>query len=81
MQEAHWRLNHLGHAVIFCEDEYAALKNADAVVIVTEWNQFRNLDLEKVKNELRRPVFIDLRNIYRRADVEQKGFHYVGVGQ
>ncbi len=81
MQEARWRLKHFGQAVIFCEDEYAALKNADALVIVTEWNQFRNLDLEKVKNELRRPVFIDLRNIYRRADVEQKGFHYVGVGQ
>ena len=81
MQEAHWRLKHFGQAVIFCEDEYAALKNADALVIVTEWNQFRNLDLERVKNELRRPVFIDLRNIYRRADVEQKGFHYVGVGQ
>ena len=81
MQEAHCRLKHLGQAVIFCEDEYAALKNADALVIVTEWNQFRNLDLERVKNELRRLVFIDLRNIYRRADVEQKGFHYVGVGQ
>jgi len=81
MQEANWRLKHFGQVVIFCEDEYAALKNADALVIVTEWNQFRNLDLEKVKNELRRSVFIDLRNIYRRADVEQKGFHYVGVGQ
>ncbi len=81
MQEARWRLKHFGQAVIFCEDEYAALKNADALVIVTEWNQFRNLDLERVKNELRRLVFIDLRNIYRRADVEQKGFHYVGVGQ
>ena len=81
MQEANWRLKHFGQVVIFCEDEYAALKNADALVIVTEWNQFRNLNLEKVKNELRRPVFIDLRNIYRRADVEQKGFHYVGVGQ
>ena len=81
MQEANWRLKHFGQVVIFCEDEYAALKNADALVIVTEWNQFRNLDLERVKNELRRLVFIDLRNIYRRADVEQKGFHYVGVGQ
>jgi len=81
MQEAHWRLKHLGQAVSFCSDEYDTMHNADALVIVTEWNQFRNLDLEKVKNELRRSVFIDLRNIYRRADVEQKGFHYVGVGQ
>jgi len=81
MQEARWRLKHLGEAVILCEDEYATMKNADALVIVTEWNQFRNLDLEKVKNELRRSIFIDLRNIYRRSDVEQKGFYYVGVGQ
>lgn len=81
LEEAHCRLKHIGQAVIFCEDEYTTMKNADALVIVTEWNQFRNLDLEKVKNELRRSVFIDLRNIYRRADVEQKGFHYVGVGQ
>jgi UDPglucose 6-dehydrogenase len=81
MQEACWRLKRLGEAVIFCEDEYTTMKNADALVIVTEWNQFRNLDLDKVKNTLRRPIFIDLRNIYRRSDVEQKGFYYVGVGQ
>jgi len=81
MQEACWRLNRLGEAVIFCEDEYATMKNADALVIVTEWNQFRNLDLDKVKNALRRPIFIDLRNIYRRSDVERRGLYYVGVGQ
>jgi len=81
MQEARWRLKHLGEAVIFCEDEYTTMKNADALVIVTEWNQFRNLDLEKVKNELSRRIFVDLRNIYRRSDIEQKGFYYVGVGQ
>ena len=81
MQEARWRLKHLGEAVILCEDEYATMKNADALVIVTEWNQFRNLDLDKVKNALRRPIFIDLRNIYRRSDVERRGLYYVGVGQ
>ena len=63
------------------EDEYSAMKGADALVIITEWNQYRNLDFNRVKNLLKSPVIFDLRNIYKRNDIEKKGFTYYGVGQ
>ena len=50
-------------------------------MILTEWNQFRNLDLAKVKELLRAPNFFDFRNVYTRERMEQQGFKYVGVGQ
>jgi UDPglucose 6-dehydrogenase len=50
------------------------------MLILTEWDQFRALDLDRVKTALRSPVIIDLRNIYRPAEVAAKGFTYVGVG-
>ena len=81
LKEAAWRLKPLGEKVTFASDEYDALKGADALVILTEWNQFRNLDLDRVKGLLRQPYFFDLRNIYRRGVVEAKGFRYFGVGQ
>jgi len=62
-------------------DEYAACGDADALVIATEWNQFWNLDLERVKKALRTPLMVDLRNIYKRRDVEEKGLAYVAVGR
>ncbi|HTQ14286.1 MAG TPA: UDP-glucose/GDP-mannose dehydrogenase family protein [Rhizomicrobium sp.] len=65
----------------FCEDAYAALDGADGVVILTEWNEFRALDLPKVKSLLKRPLMVDLRNIYRPAQMAQAGFRYVSVGR
>jgi UDPglucose 6-dehydrogenase len=67
--------------VVFCRDAYEAAKGADALVIVTEWNQFRNLDLEKVKGLLRQPLFFDLRNIYEPEKVKKLGFKYFCVGR
>jgi UDPglucose 6-dehydrogenase len=61
-------------------DPYACVEGADAMLILTEWDQFRALDLDRVKTALRSPVIIDLRNIYRPAEVAAKGFTYVGVG-
>jgi UDPglucose 6-dehydrogenase len=81
LAEAKWRLADMGDSVTFFEDEYEAMRGADALVIVTEWNQYRNLDLERVKNLLASPVFFDLRNIYKRKDMEEKGFSYYAVGQ
>jgi UDPglucose 6-dehydrogenase len=63
------------------KDAYAAANGADAVVIVTEWNQFRALDLARLKAEMHQPVLIDLRNIYRREEVEPLGFTYRCVGR
>jgi UDPglucose 6-dehydrogenase len=66
--------------VAFCDDAYAAIDGADVMVIVTEWNEFRALDLERVKGLMKRPLVVDLRNIYSAADMDAAGFEYHGVG-
>ncbi len=65
----------------YCDDPYAIAQGADAMIILTEWNQFRNLDLEKVKSLLKSPIFIDLRNVYEPNKIKELGFKYVGVGR
>ena len=67
--------------VIYCEDAYEAMEGADAAVIVTEWDAFRALDFERARDRLKRPLLVDLRNLYDRADVERHGFRYVAVGR
>jgi UDPglucose 6-dehydrogenase len=67
--------------VTYCEDAYACAEGADALVIVTEWEQFRALDLPRLKEIMARPVVVDLRNIYRRDEMLRHGFTYVAVGQ
>jgi len=81
LEEAKWRLKDTGDSLSLFEDEYETMAGADALVIVTEWNQYRNLDFERVKKLLAAPVLFDLRNIYKRADMEKKGFRYYAVGQ
>jgi UDPglucose 6-dehydrogenase len=66
--------------VDFAPDAYAAIDGADALVIVTEWNAFRALDLKRVKATLKAPIIVDLRNIYRPQDMAELGFSYQGVG-
>jgi UDPglucose 6-dehydrogenase len=65
----------------YAENEYDAIKDADILVIVTEWNQFRALDMDKVKKLLKAPKIADLRNIYNPTDMRELGFEYVGVGR
>jgi UDPglucose 6-dehydrogenase len=65
----------------YATDEYDAIKGADVLVIVTEWNQFRALDMEKVKALLKSPKIVDLRNIYEPKDMRSLGFEYIGVGR
>ncbi len=67
--------------LIGCDDAYDAMRGADAVVLATEWNQFRNLDLARMKSLLRAPVLIDLRNVYDPERVAAHGLHYVSVGR
>ena len=62
-------------------DAYSAAEGADAVVLVTEWNQFRNLELERIKGLMRRPILVDLRNVYEPERVRALGFEYYGVGR
>jgi len=67
--------------VVMCDDAYAAMKDADALVVLTEWNEFRALDLERAKKLLRRPVVVDLRNIYAPNEMVAAGFKYTGIGR
>ncbi len=67
--------------VTFCKDAYEACEDADAMVLVTEWNQFRMLDLERVRKLLRDPVVVDLRNVYKPEPMRQAGFRYHSVGR
>ena len=72
---------HYINGIEYASDEYDAIDGADALVIITEWNQFRALDMEKVKELLKAPKIADLRNIYEPSDMRHMGFEYVGVGR
>jgi UDPglucose 6-dehydrogenase len=67
--------------VDFKDDPYAAAEGADALVIITEWDQFRALDLGRIKGLMKRPVMVDLRNIYKPEDMRARGFAYTSVGR
>jgi len=67
--------------IIPCTDAYDAAQGADVLVLMTEWNLFRNLDLNQVKSALRHPLFIDLRNVYDPERMADMGFHYISVGR
>ncbi len=64
-----------------CRDAYDAAEGAEALVIVTEWNQFRNLDFGKLKTLMRAPILLDLRNIYDPERVAAAGFKHVSIGR
>jgi len=67
--------------MIPCKDPYDAATGADALVLMTEWNEFRNLDFVKLKTLMRKPVLIDLRNVYESHRVTSVGFHHISVGR
>jgi UDPglucose 6-dehydrogenase len=67
--------------VVYADDEYAAVKGADALVFVTEWNQFRALDMTRIRDLMKTPKIADLRNIYEPEDMRELGFEYMGVGR
>jgi UDPglucose 6-dehydrogenase len=67
--------------VVWAQDSYAAAKDADALVIITEWNEFRALDLHRLKGAMAGDVIVDLRNIYRPAEMEAAGVRYFSIGR
>jgi UDPglucose 6-dehydrogenase len=67
--------------VTYCENAYDCAKGGDALVIVTEWEQFRALDLRRLKSAMARPIMVDLRNAYNAAQLKQAGFTYHGIGR
>ena len=67
--------------VTYCQDAYETAQGADALVIATEWNEFRALNFERIRTAMKKPVVVDLRNVYDRARMRNQGFHYVSVGR
>ena len=72
--------HHFGDRITYCEHAYEAVDGADALVLCTEWNQFRNPDFDRVRTLLKQPVVFDGRNIYTGSRLPEKGFTYYGVG-
>lgn len=67
--------------IAWCKDSYDAIKGADALVLLTEWNEFLQLDLDKVKASLKTPLVIDLRNIYKRQEMQKAKIKYISIGR
>jgi len=65
----------------WCDETYATMVDADVLVIITEWNAFRGLDLDRVKSLLKVPVMVDLRNIYEPTEMADRGFSYHCIGR
>ncbi len=65
----------------YCKDAYECMTGADALVLITEWNEFRALDLARVKSVLRQPVLVDLRNVYSPDEMKEAGFRYSSIGR
>ena len=81
MEEARGKLKHL-KGIIFCKNEYEATEGADALAIITEWNQFRRLDFARIKKIMKDNYIFDLRNIYSKEIIEKEdGFKYFSVGR
>jgi len=70
-----------GDRISFCETPYDCLENADALIIATEWNEFRTPDFDKILSGLKEPVIFDGRNVFDVAAMEKKGFHYESIGR
>jgi UDPglucose 6-dehydrogenase len=68
-------------AVTFCETAYEVAENADALVVVTDWNEFKSLNMQQIRDSMRRPVLVDGRNIYEPAEMNHLGFIYRGIGR
>lgn len=71
----------LGAEVMVSDDQYACLQGAEALVVATEWDEFRRVDLSRVRELMRHPILFDARNIYDPATLKQAGFNYYGVGR
>ena len=79
MDSARRNLNH--NRVTYCSDSYEAVSGCDAVVIATEWNEFRNIDLNRVKQRMRGNVLVDAKNLLDPSKAKSSGFQYCGMGR
>ncbi|MFC4238227.1 UDP-glucose dehydrogenase family protein [Thalassospira xianhensis] len=67
--------------IVYCESAFEALEGADAMVVLTEWNEFRGMDLDRIKSTLKHPIVVDLRNVYDPAEMAEHGFSYSCIGR
>jgi UDPglucose 6-dehydrogenase len=81
MDEARKVLSEIDDHITYCRKSYEACEGADGLVLVTEWNEFRNPDFERVRSLLSRPVVFDGRNIYNPGLLKDLGFSYFGIGR
>lgn len=79
--EAMTEARHLLSDVIYADGAYEAIEGSDALVIITEWDEFRALDLHRIKTLLKTPIIVDLRNIYRPETMKEQGFTYANIGR
>ncbi|EKE15163.1 MAG: hypothetical protein ACD_12C00125G0003 [uncultured bacterium] len=81
-QEASQNIRNIfSNKIIYCKDPYEAVEKVDALIIITEWNEFRQIDLNKIKKLMKNPTIFDGRNIYDPADLKKLGFKYYSVGR
>lgn len=81
MKEAIWRFHEIRDSIEYVEDEYKAVTNVDVTILLTEWNQFRNLSLEIIKENMRGDMFFDFRNVYSHSAMRKHGFSYFSIGR
>lgn len=80
MERAQELLKEWDQDILYCASEYQVTKGAHALILITEWNPFRRLNLRRVKDSMCQPYFFDLRNVYHKEEVEAAGLYYIGVG-
>lgn len=78
--EGKWRFDKIKESIVWCENTYDAIENSDATIIITEWNEFRNIEFYRYDELKAQKVLFDLRNIYDKKAMIEKGFRYYGVG-
>lgn len=81
IKEARWRLADIEKNIIYCADEYSVANDADGIVLITEWNQFRGMNLDKVRDRMKDRYYFDLRNIYTKDFHVREIFKYFPIGQ
>jgi UDPglucose 6-dehydrogenase len=72
---------HFGNKIAFADNQYEALENADALIIATEWNEFRSPDFQKIKDKLKQKLIFDGRNLFENSSMKSQGFHYESIGR
>ncbi|MDP0489181.1 MAG: UDP-glucose/GDP-mannose dehydrogenase family protein [Fusobacterium sp. JB021] len=80
IKEAKWRLNNFNENITYCKNEYEVSIDCDSIVLVTEWSQFKDLNLEKIKNKMKNNFYFDLRNLHSKNPLARKLFKYFPIG-